>query len=170
MFEKDGADLDDSIRVKRVDNETVNLSLSQATIAELIRAAGLYLPAAANETARTLELKLEQRFLDYQLTVYDHQREVMADHGGDDADAYEFTLSNPCDVEACLWADTPMAEQTNLALARRLSLRDGIDMWRAFETMSKDGLIVALGGAPLGAGRGRGKGKGRGAGARGSGS
>ena len=38
----------------------------------------------------------------------------------------------------------------------------GADMLRSYETMSKDGLIAALGGAPAVHGRGHGGGRGRG--------
>lgn len=57
---------------------------------------------------------------------------------------------------------------TNIALPRRLHLLTGVDMWPAFDTMSKDGLVVALSGIAMGGvtgrgdGRGRGKGRGRG--------
>ena len=55
----------------------------------------------------------------YDLSVYEHAREVLADHGSDEGDAFEFILSNPTDVEVALWDSTDVHGQTNLALARR---------------------------------------------------
>ena len=76
-------------------------------------------PVAADASVRTVELNLESKFLDYELTVYDSTREVMADHGGEGSDAYEFVLTNPCDVETVFFESMPLAQMTNVALARR---------------------------------------------------
>ena len=112
-------DDDDCVRVRRVDDAIPDIVLQHYTLAELIRAAGLYLPVAADASVRTVELNLESKFLDYELTVYDSTREVMADHGGEGSDAYEFVLTNPCDVETVFFESMPLAQMTNVALARR---------------------------------------------------
>ena len=230
-FEQVGVAVDDRIQVRRVEVGSSSMVLKQYTIAEMIRAAGLYLPVDPNETTRSVELQLERKLLDYQLTLYDHQREFLADHGDLGSDAFEFMLSNPCDVEVEFWDSTPLSEMTNFALARlayvmgpglrahglrahrprangpgsrahgwrtswaqgpwaqgpwaqgpwakaqgpwrlfhvsgrsvlrRLHVTTGADMLRSYETMSKDGLIAALGGALAVHGRGHGGGRGRG--------
>ena len=102
-----------------MDDSIPDIVLQHYTLAELIRAAGLYLPVAADASVRTVELNLESKFLDYELTVYDSTREVMADHGGEGSDAYEFVLTNPCDVETVFFESMPLAQMTNVALARR---------------------------------------------------
>ena len=157
-FEKVEDALNGGVIVRREEADSPNLAMQQHTIAELLRAAGLFLPAVANKSARSVELKLERKFLDSELTVYEHRQEIMAE------DNYEFVPSNPCDVEVVEWETHGLEELTNLALARRLHLQDGIDMWQAFESMSQDGLVAALGGVP-----GGGRGGGRGGGARGRG-
>ena len=118
-FERTSGADDDCLRVRRADAEADGVAIQRYTIAELIRAAGLFVVVAETDTARDHELKLQRDFLRHDLSVYEHAREVLADHGSDEGDAFEFILSNPTDVEVALWDSTDVHGQTNLALARR---------------------------------------------------
>jgi hypothetical protein len=54
-----------------VDNPRSGLVLQTATVAELVRAAGLFLQVDAGESARDHELKLERELLTYNLRVFE---------------------------------------------------------------------------------------------------
>ena len=53
----------------RVEDDVSGFTIRQYTIAELIRAAGLFVPVGAGESARSVEAALERRFLVHQLTM-----------------------------------------------------------------------------------------------------
>ena len=69
-FEQVEIEVDGNIRVRRVDRDSQEMVLSQITIAEMIRAAGLYMPVGTNESAQDVELKLEKAFLDHELALF----------------------------------------------------------------------------------------------------
>jgi hypothetical protein len=55
--------------IEPVDNPRSGLVLQSVSIAEIIRAAGLYVPVGPEESARDHEIKLERDFLNYNLRV-----------------------------------------------------------------------------------------------------
>ena len=140
-FEKVDCSLDGGIRVRRVCTSTRSLSVEHQTMEQLVLAAGLGLPTS-HDSVRHGGCLLQ--FLNHELTHFESAHETMADHGGDGSDAYQFLLRNPLDIEARLWSTTEARQMTKLALSRRLHLSMGLDMWRAYESMSKDGMIAAL--------------------------
>jgi hypothetical protein len=76
-------------------NEDRTLPLTLSTLAEVMNAAGFFIPLADGVTAREHELALEFRFLDFNLSKYKMEREP-----GDDA--WSFVLSEPLDAEQAL--------------------------------------------------------------------
>ena len=162
------------------------LSLRNATIAELFRAAGLYLPPEGS--ARDMELHYERAFPTLNTIRFSSARH------GDSRMYWYFQLTEPVDIEEYMFATRPAQDVTKMTLARRLQILDGTDdrtrtvRWE----LTKDALfalLIAHGedagdagdagegadevpgdlDAPRGRGRGRAKAKGRGGGGRGRG-
>ena len=78
--------------VKRVDDTKAEMQLQLLTLAELLRAAGCYIPSAAEDTARDVELRLEAEFMGFSLTTFRHER---IESGEDNADPFVFRLDAP---------------------------------------------------------------------------
>ena len=79
--------------VRTVDAESTSLALQPTSVAELIRAAGLFVAVLPNASARDHELSLERQFLDHDLRVVEAYREPDAES------PWSFLLSNPRDIE-----------------------------------------------------------------------
>ena len=69
------------------------LDLQLVSCAELLRAAGHYIPVDDNATAREVELALESIFLDFELCQYVSMREPCS------ATAWQFVLAEGINVE-----------------------------------------------------------------------
>ena len=74
-------------------SEKDRLLLVPSSLAELIRAAGHYAEIDANTTTREHEIKLEEAFLDFRLSVYTTERQL------DVASPWTFTVSDARDLE-----------------------------------------------------------------------
>ena len=173
--------VEDGIVVRPVVMDDVStLFLRNATIAELIRAAGHYIE---NEgTAREMEIKYEKAFATLDVVRFNGSRFL------DGNMPWQFLLTEPVDIEQYAFANRPPQDVTKMCLARRLQILDGSDdatRCRRWE-LTRDALIALLqdhhagggldlgGGAPdddidhdeddddAGKGRGRGRGRGRG--------
>ena len=158
--------------------QTKSLQLRNATVAEILRAAGHHIPVEG--TARDMEVKYEKAYSELEVLKYTGDR-----FDGRRADWF-FVLTNGVEVEEDSYMNRQIQDLTKMALARRLQVLDGSDdetRNRRWE-LTKDALIALLvdhaeAGAyemdvaeiPRGRGRGRGgakaKPKARGRGGRG---
>ena len=84
------------------------------------QAAGLVLPVGCADTARDVELALEEQFMDHGLVRFAHQRETNAE------DPFTFIVSHPNDAEKVMWDHTPLLELNKMGLARRLEVEQGL--------------------------------------------
>ena len=115
------------------------MELQLATLAELSRAAGFAPGAAADASARELELAFESSFMGHGLMRYQHVRETSAEE-----DPYVFALSGPEDAELAFLNERPVQELPKIALARWLELEKGWGRNEAFNTSTKLALILEL--------------------------
>ena len=79
-----------------VECDAATLSLSTMTLAELLRAAGVFVDLAAGASTRDHEVALEKIFVNYGLSRYVAAREVTA------ANPWLFVVSDPVDAERVL--------------------------------------------------------------------
>ena len=115
------------------------------------------MPVGCADTARDVELALEERFMDQGLVRFAHQRETNA------RDPFTFTVYNPNDAERVMWDQTPLSELKKMGLARRLEVEQGLPRITTFNEMNKMQMIIRIDPAfvpPAAAGKGKGAGKG----------
>jgi hypothetical protein len=111
-----------------------NVKVMNASVAELVKCCGFYLPMPSSATARDEEIALERQFLDHNLVVYESRREI------DTRSPWCFTLRDALLAEDKLHSSTEVGAATKMHLARRLQLRDGGDLaacFRSYTNMSK---------------------------------
>ena len=82
--------------VRTVDVGSQSLVLHATSVAELVRAAGLFIAVTPNMSARDHELNLERMFLEHDLRVFESYREPEAEN------PWSFVVSNPRDIEEAL--------------------------------------------------------------------
>ena len=149
------------------------LPLSNATLAEILRAAGHHPAVAPNASARDVEIELERTFLNHGLLEYESK--PMAQEGR----FWRFELREPTNAETGYFARTPTTSLTKIGLSRMLHNLDGRDIKKAVRDNKWEQpahevhrLSGAADGVAKGRGRGHGvwaRGRGHGAGARGGG-
>lgn len=155
--------------------QSKSLELRNATIAEIIRAAGLNIDVEGS--VRDMELRYEASFATLGVIRFEGQR-----FEGRLSEWY-FILSESADLEEFAFLTKPVQDLTKMALARRLQILEGSDddvRSRRWE-LTKEALLGLLmdhhagidmdvddedgdGGAPRGRGRGRGRAKAKGRG------
>ena len=102
------------------------------------QAAGLVLPVGCADTARDVELALEEQFMDHGLVRFAHQRETNAE------DPFTFIVSHPNDAEKVMWDHTPLLELRKMGLARRLEVEQGLPRIATFNEMSKIQMVLRI--------------------------
>ena len=140
-----------------------------ATLAEMRKAAGFVLHVSVNDTARQVEIALEQGFVNHDLLRFQHKR-VPSDLD-EEGDPFVFLLSGPADAEQVFWVHTQLCDLTKMGLARRLEVEQGRNRLTCYSDLDKLAMILLIqpGYIPPApadgkgkGGRGRGKGRGRG--------
>ena len=110
------------VLVSPVNGHDTALQLMDASVAEIVRAAGHFPPAAHDATPRDVELRLEKDFLDFFLVRLKSQHVPF-----DSSRPWSFMLSEPVDIEEYFIARTPVEDLSKIALARQLQLREGLN-------------------------------------------
>ena len=95
-------------------------------------------PVGCADTARDVELALEEQFMDHGLVRFAHQRETNAE------DPFTFIVSHPNDAEKVMWDHTPLLELNKLGLARRLEVEQGLPRIATFNEMSKIQMVLRI--------------------------
>ena len=130
----------DGIMVRRVDRSGPHTELILQTIGEIVRAAGHHVQVQPNESARSVEVRLEATIFDHNVVRYVHKQ--LPHHIYDDV--YCFALSEPSDAEHVYWNRTPLADHNKMGLARRLEVMHGVDRLHAYQHMNKTALLLAV--------------------------
>jgi len=149
---------------------TQEIEIVNMTIAEMSKAFGYYPQMGSSTTERELEIQHEQRALSHEVGVYTCERARVGD------DFWGLVSHDVCEnIETYFWEHTPIDGLTNMALARRLQIRDGLtdnerdNLWSncnkqqlmAHLTADADAagdVAAAVAAAARGRGRGRGGG------------
>ena len=102
------------------------LTLLDASIAELSLAAGYYPPVAPDASAREVELDHEAHFLDHNVHVFQYRRFPVGN--GTTVGKWSLIVQEDSgeDVEHRHFAEEALANLTKMALARALQVRDGL--------------------------------------------
>ena len=134
--------------VQPVNTDVQHLQLDNFTLAELLKAAGHFELAGPADTARVIELKCEEKFLDFSLVVFRSARRLPTSSVGDSN--WFFQLDDPVDVETHFFDKVEAKLLTKLQLARLLILsgRAEPEAWRRFTMLSKDELAARCLAAP----------------------
>ena len=102
------------------------LTLLEASIAEISLAAGYYPPVSADDTARAVELAHEAHFLDHGWCVFGHRPYPIGAGGACGKWSLIVQAGDPTDVEEYHFARTKITDMRKMALARKLQVRDGL--------------------------------------------
>ena len=130
----------DGIHVKPVVDRLGELHITQTTVAEISLASGYFPHLTPDDDAQAAETKHVDAFLNHEPTHFDSVRNFTADQ------PWGFTLTNPTNVEDCVFAKRSVKDLTKFALARRLQiLHGGSDELRNTRwILNKDCLLAAL--------------------------
>ena len=123
------------------------IPLSNATLAEILRAAGHHPAVDPNASARDVEIELESTFLDYGLVEYESKLIPLEEC------FWRYELREPKDAEALYFGRTPTHSLTKLGLARRLHNIDGRDIRKTHRDNKHEQLVHEvhrLTGVPVG--------------------
>jgi hypothetical protein len=134
--------LHEGVHVWPVNRWSSTLQLQTYTIAELVRAAGLYEPIVDGETPRDQELKYDRKFLDLGLVVFTEATRTVGDSCGDSFWCFE--LKGSQDVESKFFEVTEGGHLNKLQLARLLivSGKANRDDWKRLASLSKAALAA----------------------------
>ena len=128
--------------IRPVHSESQTLTLQPTTLAELLRAAGHFVPVVVDASDREHELALEASIFDFDLRKFVVQR--VEDHDC----SWTFVVSDGIDAEEAFLASSNPADYTKMMLARRIAVQDGLsraECFRLFSRMTKAALSGRLG-------------------------
>lgn len=100
-------------------NRGHHLELQTLTVAELLRTAGHYEAVAEQDSARDQERKLENAFLNFNLSVFPNAKRILGDVGGEATWTFELT-GDSADIETHFFAHQDHTKMTKLQMSRYL--------------------------------------------------